>query len=81
MPIIAAESTKRLSIITGISGMSGVFAKVEAALFMTKIIPAIYPSAMNAFKYGFLIIYTHYSKLMSWLHGSMLELKKPLTQA
>ena len=56
MPIIAAESTKRLSIVTGASSVSGVCAAIEEVLLITKIIRAIYPSAMNAFKYGFLII-------------------------
>ena len=56
MPIIAAESTKRLSIVTGASIVSGVCAAIEDVLLIIKIIRAIYPSAMNAFKYGFLII-------------------------
>ena len=56
MPIIAAESTKRLSIVMGASIVSGVCAAIEFVLLIIKIIRAIYPSAINAFKYGFLII-------------------------
>ena len=56
MPIIAVESTRRLSIVTGASSVSGVCATTPDVLLITKIIRAIYPKAINAFKYGFFII-------------------------
>ena len=56
MPIIAAESTKRLSMVMGASIVSGVCVAIEDVWFITKIIPAIYPNAIKAFKYGFFII-------------------------
>ena len=46
--------------VTGASNVSGVCAATPDVLFITKIIRAIYPSAMNAFKYGFFIMYVLY---------------------
>ena len=42
--------------VTGASSVSGVCAATPDVLFIIKIIRAIYPSAIKAFKYGFLII-------------------------
>ena len=57
-PITAADNTNRLSIVIGIIIVSFWLFKTEPTACATRTITTIYRAAPNAFKNGFLIIYT-----------------------